>query len=936
MLDGAAALAQYNQAKRGVSEAEAEVQIALLGKQVAEIGIQMAHKLRDLAAIDKRRAALELRFAGLQKEIGEGQKMAGEIRLQLAAEARDICFAQLGAMQGALAEAKNMVAAAKGDLQEYTDQLKQMASQIRDQKKRKAWLGILKAVVSVAGAALGPFTGGASCVIASAVNKAVDLGVKIHEQGFSWTAVGEGITAVAQFKQDFSKLGSEDSQQSVGKEEYKNFGSALKSAMNGGSPINGFAKQAEDLLGRVGGDAQRFMKFAAMAAANVPTLDGGQSGEGWKFALSDQALELKGALGQAAQQFVDVGGVIKGAGDIVDRVAGGQVGSEAVVKCVGAALSQLPLPETLREKLNLGSITNVVDAFEAKKSQFLQAIASEESEVRSRIERAVATGALLTKVKSDAGHEALALISRDATEELKSISKDMEAMAKSFGDEAIGKFAKEIKEVMAGLNASIKGAQETKDDAELERIATDDVPGKMNELDTALGQLSEEVAKAERAAENAVMQYEAAGWDLAVAKKQVQLAEAAIEIARVGEERADVVAEHAELAARQAGLMDDQAGAELELRRDKLQNALARLRDAAALCAALGILEGWADRVGGDVARDFNLARAIKPWRVSKSGGAFDRLVAAGRGILSWYAFATGTENAKGMRLLQDLELLSTADLNLRQMQQAAAGLLAMEDEVVNAVRQAIARDECRVWGNSSSLPASSFAWEFSGQAGSDQRLIGRACIGVTPNHIRPTDLPDAFLRDIDGRDSRGHVVPMPYSGPIWHGVPNDRWRKWALFKSWSMTVDSLSPVLNWYGSYRILTPSAASGDPAAAHLAPIASVWTKKEGVTTINLVQVTKALQESILTVVYDNALSPAFGTWVFEVEFPLVRLPQKLQDLGSRAHEGLQGKPGTGSSDSISEAITRILIDERFLVFVNVFALQTPAAAGVAGGR
>src|SRR5690606_23014873 len=70
-----------------------------------------------------------------------------------------------------------------------------MAKQIRDERERSFIIGIVKAVVSVVGAVLAPFTGGASSVVANLVNEGIEFAATVSK--IDWDNLGVALGQLA-------------------------------------------------------------------------------------------------------------------------------------------------------------------------------------------------------------------------------------------------------------------------------------------------------------------------------------------------------------------------------------------------------------------------------------------------------------------------------------------------------------------------------------------------------------------------------------------------------------------------------------------------------------------------------------------------------------------------------------------------------------------
>src|SRR5262249_4009240 len=159
--------------------ARLDLEAALLGRKIAEKAVHVSRTFEQIARIDAEIADLGLRMARLERQAaGNVQKAAG-IRLAYAVRLRDLAAARVEGLLQASQDAEEIVRQAQGELNDLAGEFQRVANQIEKAKKRSGFFGVLKAIVSVVGAVLAPFTGGASLTRAALGNTRLDIYPKI-------------------------------------------------------------------------------------------------------------------------------------------------------------------------------------------------------------------------------------------------------------------------------------------------------------------------------------------------------------------------------------------------------------------------------------------------------------------------------------------------------------------------------------------------------------------------------------------------------------------------------------------------------------------------------------------------------------------------------------------------------------------------------------
>jgi hypothetical protein len=148
-------------AKLGLEVAERAIKISKIYEGISELGIQIAD--------------LEAKAFRLDNEGWMNEKQKAWAELAYRRRIRDLGAARVEALIEASKEAEELVKSAEEELGAMAQQLQAAARNIEDNNSSSAILGIVKLVVTVVGAALAPFTGGASIAVATLVNKGIDI-----------------------------------------------------------------------------------------------------------------------------------------------------------------------------------------------------------------------------------------------------------------------------------------------------------------------------------------------------------------------------------------------------------------------------------------------------------------------------------------------------------------------------------------------------------------------------------------------------------------------------------------------------------------------------------------------------------------------------------------------------------------------------------------
>ena len=190
----------YTQSRGQLDQARAELDAAMVGQRIAGKASQLSECFQEIAVLDTKIEDLGQQMAVMEKQAQEKLAAAVELRLVVATRFRDLAARKVEALIFANKQAEEIARQAIEDIDSLAGQFLQAAAQIRDQRAKERAFGILKAVVSVVGAVLAPFTGGASMVVASMLNMAIDIYKRIDET--NWKNFGDSVAAVGDISQD--------------------------------------------------------------------------------------------------------------------------------------------------------------------------------------------------------------------------------------------------------------------------------------------------------------------------------------------------------------------------------------------------------------------------------------------------------------------------------------------------------------------------------------------------------------------------------------------------------------------------------------------------------------------------------------------------------------------------------------------------------------
>jgi len=162
-----------------------------LGKRVAERAIKISQIYEKINELGVQIEDLEAKASRLENEGWKTESERAGAELAYRRRIRDLAAARVEALIEASKEAAELAKTAEEELGAMAEQLQAAARTIEDNRSSSAIFGIVKLVVNVVGAALAPFTGGASIAIATLVNKGLDIYQQI--QRMKWGGLTQTI-----------------------------------------------------------------------------------------------------------------------------------------------------------------------------------------------------------------------------------------------------------------------------------------------------------------------------------------------------------------------------------------------------------------------------------------------------------------------------------------------------------------------------------------------------------------------------------------------------------------------------------------------------------------------------------------------------------------------------------------------------------------------
>lgn len=577
-----------------------EADIAEMEFAAARLGVEIAAKAKELAENLERVAYLNVQIkdhtAKAQHLIEEGKNATYEAsvkRLEQAERLRDLAAAQVQALETAYGRAKEIVDKAVQDLNDMRPRLEEIAKKIED-SKRSSFLSILRVVVKIVGAALGPFTGGASVAIAAGVDQALAVVETLQQIDFG--NLGQALGQVAEVASDAYNLTNGSIQQWGGKDLKKSWGD-LKTKVD----------EAKGKAVSLAGDAQKLVA----AVRNLPQEQLGRLAGAIDLKLP---IDVDAKDGKIAVRFNSrfirlkekiVAGVLR---DLL--MNGGMIGVDQklkeLVKSVHFDKDILPqldadlkkrLEQSIKETIRACPPEFRAEAHQAEvdlqakvngwRDQLLDVVKNGTNEQR-RLLAQVLGGKLVAALEGKA--KAVIAIDASAVGQAQQLFQDrLKAVAKS-------KVVKEIKALVDTIEGkkkvieqAVKNAQDAKSEDAVREIAKSGISGTIDEIRGELVKLQDKITVAKGQVEDAQTGVEISEVDKAAAKKMAEAAEEMVKAGTLAQEEANLIRVAAGIQKDIANLQGEVAETKRQVAERRYAESRATLQRSYNDCLAWGI-----------------------------------------------------------------------------------------------------------------------------------------------------------------------------------------------------------------------------------------------------------------------------------------------------------------------------------------------------------
>lgn len=457
----------FEDRQKRLAIAQEDLAAAQLGREIASKAIRLNETYQKIAELETEIDELGVRIANLEKQARQNQRQAAGVRLAAATRLRDLVAARVAALGLAVKEAKALADEAGKELDKLAESFDKAAKQIKDERERSRAFGILKAIVSVVGAALAPFTGGASLAVASIVNTGIDIYKKIDET--DWKEFGsavQAIGAIAEQAGGAAELGLRQLGGAKGKELLGKAQDYLKATRD---KVKEVEKEVKPLLDAVNSlrnaDASRF----ASALANGFPLSS-PDGMSFKIDFGPRKVVLPKGVQKALKTILDSGGHILNDAEARGRdlmklpeLADTELG-EKLKKSLAGAVRELP--DDIRKKL-AGDAATATDRINKAKKDLLDKVGTLKEEERRLLASAVASGLLFTK-----DGEVVVALSRPIEKEAKQLRERINAVARKEFRDAITGAEKQFNDLREKLRVQGQKLIDKKNDQDLNKLAT--------------------------------------------------------------------------------------------------------------------------------------------------------------------------------------------------------------------------------------------------------------------------------------------------------------------------------------------------------------------------------------------------------------------------------------------------------------------------------
>jgi hypothetical protein len=575
--------ARFDHGKEEVQILEVELAAAKLAVQVEAKGQEIAQLYKRIADKSKEIATLSQQIETARAAAASNQTKSAELRLKLASRAFDLAAGQLAALEQAYAQAQELAAQAEQQIRDMQPNLMDAAQKIDDQKKKAGFLSILKAVVTVVGAVLAPFTGGASLVAVGAANAAIDIYSNIDSMDFK--NLPAALSHIGQIANDavafgditFGKLGL------AGEGGRKAWSDVKQFVKDRQDDVNRLDSQATQLLGGLAHqvDQATLSGVASALRANLPVE---LSDQGLRIDLSKARLRLNdGPLKDALSGLLSNGGML-----ISDERARALAAKlpflrpddanyrDELARAIDALVEVCPTPLLSQVA---GSSRLLKDA-KARLTDVVRTLDQEQREFVSHI----LAGWIVIK---DADGNIVA-VERSLSAETEKLARRLQAIQNTVLNDTIGQFADKVGQSQTRLNDLAQRASRESDADALRNIAQKEVPAEIEQVRADLDALNGKLELAREQLDRSKTELDITTFDKDAADNLEKAAQLGVQRANLNIERTQLKGQLALVDIVRADIAKERADL-LQLAQDKrLDRAKAELQRIYATCLRYG------------------------------------------------------------------------------------------------------------------------------------------------------------------------------------------------------------------------------------------------------------------------------------------------------------------------------------------------------------
>jgi hypothetical protein len=515
--------------QKKLSQAEFFFTAALLGQEAAQKGYAIAEEYKKIHELDVRITELDGKIAEINSKAAEGNLLAKQKQTSYRRQQVDLVQAQVAALELAATQVQKLVKDTEIQLNGFADQLTREAQSIQDSRKRSKIFKIIKTVVNVAGAALAPFTGGASLAITAVVSAGLDtvqkgmatdwrnMGDVIHLLGSAFNEVVQPSLQLAGADLDLAQMTSP---------QIKDLVTDCNRYFREGKQLTG---EAVKLLKAIQSSGAELNQHVAAIAAGFPVkLEDGQlkiayARSGWVEVTHvgfkqhlDDLLSAKGYL------INDAATRLRHYAPLLDAKD-----SELPVKLAASLSAGIrALPDEFTD--------GVAATFETKRDQLIEFIKSGQAtveECRSFVS-ALAGGMIIVKTGAK-----IVAIPPDVQAQTDKMLARVKSLREKVFTNAITSANAQIQVTVQSIYTAAQNAQSTSNDTQLLNIAQSIPTTTIPELKAQLNTVDLAIREAQGAEEDAASQHIISGYELSSAEYTKEAAELGVTKSQIAMDR---------------------------------------------------------------------------------------------------------------------------------------------------------------------------------------------------------------------------------------------------------------------------------------------------------------------------------------------------------------------------------------------------------------